>query len=156
MKTIGFRATASKVFYSIVDDNSISDNYRLVAVECIIVPFALNFPEQLNFLGITIKDIIREYGVEQAGIRTIEATSKNKDIKRISFEAVIQELISSSSVKKYLASDISGIHAKLGIKKDAYKPLIKEKGATHSGIKLAEYNAEERDAILVAIASFKL
>lgn len=155
MKSIGFRASPNEVYYAIAENSQ--DQIKLISLEKIRVPISQPVPEQLNFLRRTIKDIINEFKVTAAGIRTTEQTSQNWSIERISIEGVIQELFCSSTVENYFIGQIATIAAKLGIDRGDFK-LIVEKKTINSccGVVLDGYNKDKREAILVAIAALKM
>lgn len=154
MIVIGFRASPSEVYYSIAEraDETIS----ILSVEEIRIPISLNFPEKLNFVRKTIKDIIFEYQITRAGIRTTESTAQRFNIERVSIEAIIQEVLSRSPIEKYFVGQISNISSKLGIPRTDFKKIIEEKKSHHHDIDLSDYNNKEKESILVAIASLNI
>ena len=154
MNAIGFRATPTEITYAIT---CLQDNVlQLLAVEHIKLPLSLIFPEKLNFLRTTVKDLILEFHIIRAGIRTIESSSSNVNIERISFEAVLQELLSSSTIEKYLAAEISTMFPKLQIEKVQFKKLVNDKKASYRNIELDSFKPNQREAILVSIASLNI
>jgi hypothetical protein len=154
MKVIGFRASPKELCYSIVEGDR--ENFKVECSELIKIPLSLSFPEQLNYVRKTVKDVIDEYGVVRAGIRTTESSSQSLSIERISFEAILLELFSSSTIEKYLQGQISTMFSKLGIKKTDFKPLVETKQSEYKTLNLHPYNKQAREAILVAIAALNM
>lgn len=149
MKTLGIRVKPDAVIWAVFDstDNSI------VNVENIKIPKALPTPESLKFIRNSILDILREYEIEQAGIRIIESNSKTISIPRIEIEGVIQEAFASSSLKKYYCGQISTIAAKLGIVRADFKHYIDNTKKQDLVDNWVDFNKEEREAILTALGA---
>lgn len=154
MKVIGFRASPTEIYYSLIEVST--ESFMLLTVERIQIPVSLNFPEKLNYIRKTVKDIIMEFDVSKAGIRITESSSKNLNIERVSFEAILQEVLSCSHIKKYFVGQISNISSKLDIVRSDFKRYIEEKKISYNHIVLNTYNKAEREAILVGIACIKL
>lgn len=150
---IGIRVTPKEIFYSIVENDN--GTLELKTPAKIIVPVSLSFPEKLNFVRKTFKDIIFEFKCNRAGIRITEDVA-NLNIERVSYEAVIQELLASSSVEKYLPGKISTMCPRLGIDRKDYK-LIVDNLIEYDLIEgFKSYNPLFKESILVCIASFAL
>lgn len=120
MRTIGFRAAPKVVNYAIYSTRS----KRMVSIDKIIIPIALEPPEALKFLRSHTLDILREYKVMKAGIRTVEPSAEKPSFYRIQMEGVIQEAFASSELKGFYIGQISSISARIGIDRKAFKPLI--------------------------------
>lgn len=152
--SIGIRATPNEIYYSILEDE---DNYinELVSSK-LIIPKALDLPEKLKFLRQTFLDLIREFHVTKAGIRLTESAAMKPSQARISYEAVILELLASSSVNNYFLGQISNIAPKLEIKRADFKKYVD--GALNfeqiEGWK--KFNKEKRESLLVGVAALTL
>lgn len=120
MITMGFRAAPRCVTFAIYD----SADEAIVNIEDIHVPAAFAWPEALKFVRNSILDVLREFGVEQAGVRTTEPIAKSPSIERMQIEGVIQEAFASSSLQKYFAGPINVGAAVLRVEKAALKPMI--------------------------------
>lgn len=73
------------------------------------IPRALHPPSQLRFARQAIADTIAEYEVVLAGIRLAEPIAPSVDRTRLHIEGVLQELLSSSSVRSYFYGPIASI-----------------------------------------------
>ena len=155
MKSIGFRASPKDVIYAIVEEDK--GNFRVTSMEKIRIPASQGVPEQLSYLRTTIKDIISEYSVSRAGIRTTEASSRNWSLLRISIEAVIQELFCNTTIEKYFVGQNSSITAKLNLGKKDFKKIVEsdEISECHN-VDLTGMDKSEKEAVLVAVASLNL
>ncbi|MDO7850388.1 hypothetical protein [Hymenobacter convexus] len=150
---IGIKAAPKEILYVVIKKTEA--RLDLLTPSKLIVPVSLTVPEKLSFIRKAFKDIIAEFQCNRAGIRVTEdLADPNPD--RLSYEAVIQELIASSSVEKYLIGKISTMCSRLGIERDAYKPMVKQ-GATIEPIAgFNTFNAGCKEAILVGLASLAL
>jgi hypothetical protein len=155
MTSIGIRANNSEVYFSILIGSG-SKDARVSSCSYVFIPVALNFPERLNFLRKTFKDLIMEFEISRAGIRISESTAQNFSIDRISYEAVIQELLASSSIEKYMTGQISSISAKLGFPRDNFKKIIAGEMAHQIFRDGKKYNALEKESILVGLAALNI
>src|SRR4051812_26412814 len=113
MKTIGIRTNPNEIYYAVLEQTN-SKDILIISCTKLIIPVSLIFPEKLNFVRKTFKDIILEYEIENAGIRITEPNAQSPNLERIAYEAIIQELFANSSVNKYLIGQISNISAKIG------------------------------------------
>ncbi len=120
MRSIGIRVEPSGVTFAIYD----SENREIINIEKLIIPKALDVPEQLKFIRSNILDILREYGIERAGIRITEPNAQRMNIPRIQIEGVIQETFASSPVNSYFTGQISSISSKLGFNRSDFKKYI--------------------------------
>ena len=154
MISIGLRATPHEIYYSIVDEK---DGITiLITCSELKIPISLNFPEKLNFVRKTFKDIIYEYEVKNAGIRITESKAQSTSSERISYEAILQELLANSSVSKYFVGQISNISAKLGFPRENFKPCICKSGDFSRIANWNKYNNLQKEAILVGVAALNL
>ena len=149
MNTLGIRTKPNEATIAVFD----STGNRLVNVEAIKIPKALSTPEALKYLRNTLLDVIREFEIEQAGIRITESNSQHLNITRIEAEGVIQEAFASSSLKAYFRGQISNISARLGIERTEFKPLVDGSESFTPIENWNEFSPNEREAILTAIAA---
>jgi hypothetical protein len=149
MRTIGIRVAPKRVTFVVFD----VDEAKIVNVEGITVPKAMDTPEQLKFVRNTILDVIREYGVEWAGIRVAEGNAKSLSIERIELEGVIQEAFASSDLEGYFCGRIASIANKLGIPRTQLKSHLD--GEVDYGVveNWMKHNKEEREAIVAAMGA---
>lgn len=120
MITVGIRAAPKEVTFAVYD----SEARRVLNVEGIKIPAAFSTPEALKYVRSNLLDVLREYGVERAGIRTTEAAAQNPSIERVQIEGVIQEAFASSDLKGYYVGQIASISARLGMDRARFKPLV--------------------------------
>ncbi len=118
MVSIGIRTTPKEVFYTIINtdrNEAIIDSLR--------IPAALEFPEQLKYLRSTFLDIINEQEVEIGCIRVSESIAQNPSLVRCGIEGVLQELIASSTLKRYKIGRVTNISSLLDMDKDEFKEM---------------------------------
>ncbi|QTN26501.1 hypothetical protein HZ993_14320 [Rhodoferax sp. AJA081-3] len=150
MITIGIRASPSAVTFVIYDIGADS----IVNVEALQIPIAFAVPDALKYVRNNLIDILREYEVTYAGIRTTEPNSQRMSIERIQLEGVIQEAFASSTVKGYYVGQISSIAARLGIPRADFKLYVAgSKSWPVDGWDELSENA--REAMLCAIGAAK-
>jgi hypothetical protein len=154
MVSIGIRASNKEIYYSILEGAS-SNSARVCANSYLFIPVALQFPEKLNFIRKTFKDIISEFSASRAGIRISEPTAQNFSVERVSFEAVLQELLSSSSIEKYMTGQISSISARLGFPRDNFKKIISGE-IEYDKFEGNNYNQYEKESILIGLAALNI
>lgn len=153
--SIGIRVKPDSVIYSIIKEEG--EERKIVLIDKVNIPVALQVPEQLKFIRSTFLDIIFENQVNLACIRVTESTAQKISIERINIEAIIQELIASSSIEKYYIGQISTISAKLGIARENFKPLIDSKAKDCEFFNdWNEYNKEEKESLLAALSAFNI
>ncbi|MCI7387754.1 MAG: hypothetical protein MSH64_14035 [Bacteroides uniformis] len=153
--SIGIRVKPDCIIYSIIKEND--GNKEIILIDKVNVPIALEVPEQLKFIRSTFLDIIFENQVNLACIRATETTAKKISIERVNMEAVIQELIASSSIEKYYVGRISTISSRLGITRERFKPLVESKVDDCKFFDdWSEYNKEEKESLLAALSAFNL
>jgi hypothetical protein len=120
MITIGIRAAPKTITFAIFD----SDGPAVVNIEEIRVPAAFSFPDALKYVRSNLLDVMREFDVEQAGIRATEPSAQSFNIERVQIEGVIQEMFASSKLKRYYIGHISSISSKIGIERADFKPYV--------------------------------
>ena len=145
MITIGIRVSPELVNFAIYD----TDAAAVLTVEKIVVPLAFEPPDALKYVRSNLLDILREFKVEKAGLRTTEPIAQSKNIARIQFEGVILEAFASSELKAYYIGHVSSISAKIGIDRSQFKPMIENK-QTPNIANWGAMNREAREAILCA------
>ena len=117
---------------------------------------SLKLPEKLKYIRTTFLDIIFEFGAVKAGIKITESFALSKDDSRICFEAVIQELLASSSVEKYFVGQIANISAKLEFPRDKFKKYVSGELNFEEVESWSNFNKEQKESILVGLASLSL
>ncbi len=122
MITMGLRAAPKLVTFAIFD----SDANEILNVEDIQIPSAFEWPVALKYVRCSVLDVLREYEVERAGVRTSEPVAKSLSVERIQIEGVIQEAFASSALKGYFAGPIAVGAAVLRIDRATFKPMAKE------------------------------
>lgn len=145
MITIGIRVAPTFVVFAIFD----TETSVVQTVEKIVVPAAFEPPDALKYVRSNLLDILREYEVEKAGLRTTEPSAQAKNIARIQLEGVILEAFASSDLKAYYIGHVSSIAAKVGIERNQFKPMIENRQSPN----IENWDAmkkEEREAILCA------
>lgn len=147
MITIGIRAAPKAVTFAVYD----SQAQAVVNVEEIIIPAAFEMPDRLKYVRSNLLDIIREYKVEQAGVRITEPTAE-ADRVRVQLEGVIQEAFASSELVRYYIGQISSISSKVGIERTEFKLLVegKQEYPIESWSKM---NTHAREALLCAVGA---
>lgn len=100
MNTIGIRVKQSCIYYCIVLDKD-------YFVDKLIVPKALNKPQQLTFIRTNFYSIFREYNIKLAAIRLLEPyafdKTNNKEalMFRMNIEGILLELFENSMILNY-------------------------------------------------------
>ena len=149
MRTIGIRVAPKRVTFVVYD----TDACEIINVEGVNVPKAMETPEQLKFVRNTILDIIRQYGVKQAGIRVTEGNAQSFSIERIELEGVIQEAFASSELESYFCGQIARIAGKLGIPRTQLKSYLDGEADYPTVENWAGHSKEEREAIVAAMGA---
>ncbi len=149
MITMGLRAAPKCVTFAIFD----GDAQAVVNVEDIQIPAAFQWPVALKYVRSSVLDVLREYQVSRAGVRTTEPMAKSISIERIQIEGVIQEAFASSSLDGYFAGPIAVVSAMLRIDRAAFKPMTKE-GRNDMRIDgWQEFSEVRREAVIFAMAA---
>lgn len=160
MKAIGIRAKAKDIVYCVVEKKDVDGEVYcyIHANEKLIVPQALEMPDRLSYVRTSFESIIKEYGVENAGIRIAEISSKvnNSVIERTYLEGVIQELLSNCSVDNYFSGRKNTIARLLKSDQKTIGSYIDGETALYSFENWDDYNKEEREAIVAGFASLQL
>lgn len=146
--TIGIRARPSSVIYAVVD----TDCRTIVNLDEIVVPLALDTPDALKYVRSNFLDIIREYDIQQAGIRATEPNSQRVNIQRLQIEGVIIEAFASSPLKGYYVGYISSIASRLGRTRTGLKSMI-DGDVAFDVDDWENMSKEEREAILCALGA---
>jgi hypothetical protein len=148
MITIGIRASPKVVTFAVYD----SENKTVLNVEGIKIPAAFSRPDRLKYVRSNLLDILQEFNVVQAGIRTTEPSAQSPNIERIEMEGVIQEAFASSGLHAYYVGQISSISARLGIYRRAFKPLVD--GSDQYPVEnWRNLSPQQREAVLCAIGA---
>lgn len=148
-RTIGIRAKPNAFTFAIFE---VSEG-RLVNVETVAIPQALNRPDALRYVRSTVLDILREYCVTHGCVRESEPVSQAVSIPRIQIEAVIQESFAGSDLKRYFVGHISSIASRIGIERTDFKPMVSGEKPFPRIENWSEFSSEEREAILAAVAA---
>jgi len=148
MRIIGIRAAPKVVTFVIYD----SDAQAILNVEEIRVPGAFLTPDALKYIRSNLLDILREYGIENAGIRVTEPSAMSFSIERIQIEGVVQEAFASSELVSYYVGQISSISKRIGIDRARFKPIVS--GENELEIEGWEnLSKEAREAVLCAMGA---
>ena len=154
-RSIGLRVQPDRIWLSVVEADQ-TDRLELLVSTYLPIPRALHPPSQLRFARQAIADTIAEYQVVFAGIRLAEPIAKSVDRARLHIEGVLQELLSSSSVRSYFYGPIASI-ARLMHESDrsAIKRYID--GSPFRELPgWSQMTREQRESTLVAVAAHSL
>jgi len=162
MVGIGLRVYSnSKIFYSVIAKKP-DGTFEYQVMSSLLIPKSLEKPEQLNYTRNTILDIFHEYDVARAGIRIAEYTAQVAtalNIERYYLEGIIQESVSSSSIEKYVAGQISTLTTVLNIPREDFKKYA-EGDMTFPDLPLGvDWNTlglEQRESVIVCHCALKL
>src|SRR5438093_9078056 len=144
MDAIGFRVSPKSVTYAIVR-GPVEGSFTLVQVGEVCVPSALETPRQLQFVRTALLDIIEEHSVSRAGLRLTETTAVRVDPFRLNMEGVVQELLASSSVERFVAGRIVTIAALLGERdRKIVKKLVEGRKPTYLTANWDQLDEKER------------
>lgn len=139
---------AERLTFAIFD----SDKQNVLNVEEIRIPAAFTVSEGLKYVRSNLLDVLREYAVVQAGVRVTEPNAQGMSVERIQIEGVVQEAFASSTVYAYYVGQISSIAARLGIKRNEFKPFTA--GEKDPGVEnWSKHSSVEREAILCAMGA---
>jgi hypothetical protein len=154
LRAIGIRVSPKRVYYAIV--TCTDELCELLTVSSLLVPPALQPPDQLRFVRTTLLDIMDEYTVARAGIRISEYTAQKISIERINIEGVVQELLSSSGVDAYFAGRIANIAA---LVREPDRARIKRYFDGEQFMSVTRWDSlvsEAREAIVTGVAALGL
>lgn len=149
MNTMGIRAKPGEVTFAVYD----VDNRALSNVETIKIPKALPTPDALKYVRNNVLDVIREYQISRAGLRTTESTARSPSVQRIEIEGVIQEAFASSSLQGYYCGQIATIASRLGIPRANFKLHVNGELPFDSVENWADLSPEEREAVFAALGA---
>lgn len=149
MITLGLRASPKKVTLAVYD----SEDRAILNVEAIRIPAAFSPPDALKYIRNNILDVLREFKIEAAGIRTTEPNAQRMSIERIQIEGVIQEAFASSFLSKYYVGQISSISSKIKINLSDFKKYVE--GEVDLGMveNWSGLDKEGREAVLCAMGA---
>ena len=148
------RTTPKEIFYTII--KSEGKKTTVITSSKLNIPLSMELPEKLSFVRKTFIDIIAEYKATSAGIRVSESNAQKLSIERISYEAVLQELLTSSTIETYFVGQISTISSKIGFKRDQFKKFISGELSFDAIEEWEKYKENQKESILVAVAALKL
>lgn len=153
MVSIGFRVSPTKVTFAIVQGTP-GQAFTLVNASAVNIPPALETPRQLQFIRTTLLDVMDEYAVTRAGLRLAEHTAQQKNPFRLNLEGVVQELLASSSVERFVSGPIATIASLLGLRdRKIVKSLIAGEESPAYAMDWAALTGEEREAVLMAVGA---
>ena len=148
MITIGIRARPTGVVYAVVD----TEDASVVNLDQVVIPMAFDTPDALKYVRSNFLDIIREYGIQRAGIRATEPNSQRMNINRIQIEGVIIEAFASSPLRGYYVGHIASIASRLGRTRTDLKPMI-DGDVAYNVDGWTDMSKEEREAVLCALGA---
>lgn len=154
MIALGLRAHPQHVTFAVV---AAADLPSIQTVSCVRMPAALHLPEQLAFVRTMLLDIVREHQVTEAGVRTTEPLVRRPNVVRASLEGVLQELLGAGTVPRYFAGPLARMGGLLRLTATEVKKHIDGHISPHGVDGWAQkYDAEQREAILAALAALRL
>jgi len=149
MHTLGVRAKPTAIIIAVYD----TEQRSIINVEGIKIPNALSVPDALKYVRNNVLDILREYGIQQAGLRVVEGASQNVNVRRVEIEGVVQEAFASSDLASYFCGQIATIAAKLHIERADFKKYVKGELNFEAVENWKQHGDEEREAILTALGA---
>jgi hypothetical protein len=97
---------------------------------------------------------MEEYAVSRAGLRIAEGLALKRNPFRLNLEGVVQEVLASSTVERFVAAQIATIAALLGHKdRTIIKKMIAGEQAPQYSLNWAALSGDEREAVLLAVAA---
>lgn len=148
MITIGIRAQPAGLVFAVYD----GDQKAIVNVEEIRIPAAFDVPEGLKYVRSNLLDVLREYRVEQAGVRVTEPSARSPSVERVQIEGVVQEAFASSTVRSFYVGQISSISRRLGMNRTDFKSMVS--GNKDPGVDdWQKHGTLQREAILTAMGA---
>ncbi|WP_193347231.1 hypothetical protein [Corallococcus soli] len=152
---IGLRAHPQKIWYAILQEQQ--DKTVTLNLATLRIPIALANPAKLQFIRTTLLNIMGEYGVSRAGIRTTEPTAQSPDSFRLNIEGVAQEVMASGAVSTYFAGPIARIAGCLNITpRENVKKYITGELTYPGENNWQNLKNEEREAFLAALCALAL
>lgn len=153
MVSIGFRVSPSKVTFALVQGTPLL-GFTLLNASAVFIPPALETPRKLQFIRTTLLDVMDEYAVTRAGLRLAESTAQQKNPFRLNLEGVVQELLASSSVERFVSGPIATIASLLGHRdRKIVKALIAGEETPSYAMDWVSLSVDEREAVLMAVAA---
>lgn len=149
MRTIGIRVKPDEVTFAVYD----TAEQSIINVETVRIPAALQTPDALKYVRNNVLDIIREYGIDQAGLRVTENVARSVSVRRIEIEGVLQEAFASSTLRRYFAGQIATIAAKLRIDRPDFKRHVSGEIPFQMVENWDELGEHQREAVLTAVAA---
>jgi len=157
MTGIGFRVSPSEVFFTVVESTGPPDSGDYLDPQILVVPEALDGPDLLRFMRTNLLDILELYEVDHAAVKTADHhQSRSLNTDRVQLEGIIQEVVASSRVDKY----VSGAAPTLAPIQDMSSTNFKEyKKGRQQFAGLSNWDGwsdAQRESILAAATSLKL
>lgn len=147
MRTIGIRVSPKVITFAIFD----TDQNAIINIENVKIPAALSAPKQLRHVRTSILDVLREYGVRSAGIRTTESKAQSPSVFRVQIEGVILEALVGTDIDGYATGPSATIASMLKMKPAALTQYIKGEAKPDWADRWAELTVEAREAALIAV-----
>lgn len=149
MNTIGIRVEPTAITFVVYDN----EEDLIINIEKIKVPRALSVPEALKYVRVNILDVLREYKINQAGVRITESNAQKPSIARIQIESVIIEAFASSTLVNYYCGQISNISRLLKIERADFKKYVEGKLDYSDVDNWSDLTKVEKEACLTAIGA---
>lgn len=150
--SIGVRVEPNVVHFAIVNNDG--DALEVNAIDKIIFPAALELPDALHHTRSMFVDVLALYDVAFAGIRTVENNAQNINRHRIGVEAVLQEAISGSPVRRFFAGPLASIAKHLGTHTaQSLKQEVDSEEGSFAIDGWSNLTISQREALLAAIAA---
>lgn len=160
MYSIGIRVAVPKkskkgrIYYSVL--NATGDEIEIVKTNYLVIPAALDVPEQLAYIRTNILSLIMKYDIKLAGLRITESIAGSIINYRFHIEGVLQELFANSSIHKYSLLNMVSFSSLLGIPVADVKACIKEKEIFGEIDDWLSYKIEERECIVAATSMLQM
>ena len=151
---IGIRVSPKVVYYSIINESK--NEFEIIIVDKLVVPLALGLPEQLKYIRSTFIDILNEFNVQVACLKVTEPFAQSANLLRVGIEAVIQELMASSTITNYFTGQISSISAKIGFDRNDFNRYKDAEIVFNDIESWGDFSSDERESLLAAFSALKL
>jgi hypothetical protein len=153
LKTLGIRVEPKCVHYSVVEYSD--DLIAFKTVDSLTVPLALDIPRSLSFIRTSLISLIEEYEITKAGIKVLEGNTQSlaKSKFRLNVEGVIQELFANSTVNDYVCLTKNSLASLLEANVEAITELIEGNRNDLEIENWEDYQKNQREAIITAIAT---
>jgi hypothetical protein len=99
---------------------------------------------------------LNEFNVQVACLKVTEPFAQSTNSIRIGIEAVIQELMASSTINNYFAGQISSISAKLGFNRNDFNRYKDAEIPFNEIDSWGKFSSDERESLLAAFSALKL